>query len=107
VLSIGTGKELKKYDYRKAKGWGLIGWARPVLDILLSSSAEVVDYQLRRIFASAGAPNRYQRLEPGLHGANPDMDDASGKNISRLTDAANAFIEENIERLDGLVNALV
>ncbi|MDR3366450.1 MAG: patatin-like phospholipase family protein [Prevotellaceae bacterium] len=107
VLSIGTGKELKKYDYHKAKGWGLGGWARPVLDILLSSSAEVVDYQLRRIFAAAGAPHRYRRLEPALHGAKPDMDDASDKNISLLTDAANAFIEGNIENLDELAEEIL
>jgi hypothetical protein len=30
-----------------AKDWGLVGWARPMLDILLSASAEVVHYQMR------------------------------------------------------------
>jgi patatin-like phospholipase/acyl hydrolase len=100
ILSVGTGKERKKYDYNKAKDWGLIGWARPVVDILLSSSAEVVDYQMKRIFAASGRADNYIRLEPALGKAKPDMDDVAPDNIRRLIDTAHAFIEENIEQLD-------
>jgi hypothetical protein len=105
ILSIGTGKERKKYDYNKAKGWGLVGWARPVVDLLLSSSAEVVDYQMRQLFRSTGQGN-YIRLEPALAKAKADMDNASPANIQKLTDAAHAFIEENIERLDEIVQLI-
>jgi patatin-like phospholipase/acyl hydrolase len=107
VLSIGTGKERKKYDYDKAKNWGLLGWARPVVDILLSSSAEVVDYQMQKIFSAAGCPENYIRLEPALGKAQPDMDDVSDKNIEKLTEAAHAFIQENIERLEEIVEQLI
>jgi patatin-like phospholipase/acyl hydrolase len=107
VLSVGTGKERKKYDFNKAKDWGVIGWARPVVDILLSSSAEVVDYQMRKIFAAAKLPDRYVRLEPALAKAAPDMDDASDANIRKLADAAHAFIEANIEQLDKVVADLI
>jgi patatin-like phospholipase/acyl hydrolase len=107
VLSIGTGKERKKYDYDKAKDWGLLGWARPVVDILLSSSAEVVDYQMQKIFSAAGCPENYIRLEPALGKAQPDMDDASDKNIEKLTEASHAFIQENIERLEEIVEQLI
>jgi patatin-like phospholipase/acyl hydrolase len=106
VLSIGTGKERKKYDYDKAKKWGLLSWARPVVDILLSSSAEVVDYQMRKIFSAAGCPDNYIRLEPALGKAKPDMDDASDDNIQKLTDAGHAFIEENIERIEKVIEQL-
>jgi patatin-like phospholipase/acyl hydrolase len=106
ILSIGTGAERKKYDYSKAKGWGLVGWARPVVDMLLSSSAEVVDYQLRQLFAANGHANSYVRIEPSLGKAKPDMDDASPANIQRLIDAANACIEENLEALDCIAQKL-
>ena len=105
ILSVGTGKERKKYDYDKAKDWGLLGWARPVVDLLLSSSAEVVDYQMRQLFRSTGQGN-YIRLEPALAKAKADMDDASPANIQKLTDAAHAFIEENIERLDEIAKLI-
>jgi patatin-like phospholipase/acyl hydrolase len=39
IVSIGTGKEIKKYDYKKAQKWGIIGWAVPVLNILMSASS--------------------------------------------------------------------
>jgi hypothetical protein len=107
VLSIGTGKERKKYDCSKAQKWGLLGWARPVVDILLSSSAEVVDFQMRQIFSAAGRPDNYIRLEPAIGKAKPDMDDASDDNIQKLTDAAHAFIEENIERLENIVKIVI
>ncbi|GHT25104.1 patatin [Bacteroidia bacterium] len=112
ILSIGTGKERRKYDYNKAKDWGLVGWARPVVDLLLSSSAEVVDYQMRQLFGAnpslegRAGEGLYTRLEPALAKAKPDMDDASPANIQKLTDAAHAFIEENIERLDEVIKQI-
>ena len=107
VVSVGTGKEKKKYDYAKAKDWGAIGWARPVIDVLLSSSAEVVDYQVRQLFKTVGCSERYVRLEPALGKASPDMDDASDENIRQLKDAGAYFIHEQAEELDEIVNRLL
>jgi hypothetical protein len=124
LLSVGTGKERKKYDYQKAKDWGLVGWARPVVDLLLSSSAEVVDYQMRQLSNSpppnplpqgggtpspagrAGEGLHYVRFEPALAKAKPDMDDASAGNIQKLTDAAHAFIQENLEQIEDVAKRL-
>ena len=107
VVSIGTGKERKKYDYAKAKNWGAIGWARPMIDMLLSSSAEVVDYQMRQLFKAAGCSERYVRLEPEIGKASPDMDDASKQNIRHLKEAGEYFISENAEKLDQIVERLI
>ncbi len=106
IVSVGTGKEKKKYDYQKAKGWGAVGWARPVIDILLSASAEVVDYQMRQLFKVAGCKDCYVRLEPELGKAKPEMDDASDENISQLKDAGECFIKDYAEELDDIVNRL-
>ena len=106
IVSIGTGKEKKTSDYRKAKDWGAIGWTRPMIDILLSASAEVVDYQMRQRFKVAGCSDCYIRLEPGLGKAKPEMDDASDENIRQLIDAGEGFVKENVEKLDGIVQSL-
>jgi patatin-like phospholipase/acyl hydrolase len=106
IVSIGTGKAKEKYDYGKAKNWGAIGWARPLIDILLSASAEVVDYQLRQLFAVAECSDCYVRLEPELGKAKPDMDDASEENIAQLKDAGECFIKEHAEELDEIVGKL-
>ena len=106
IVSIGTGKQKQKYDHAKAKDWGAIGWARPMLDILLSSSAEVTDYQMRQLFQTAGCSDCYVRLEPELGKAKPEMDDASDENIRRLIDAGEYFINEHAETLDKIVERL-
>jgi len=107
IVSVGTGKEKKMYDYNKAKGWGAVGWAKPIIDILLSASAEVVDYQLRQLFAVAGCRDCYVRLEPELGKAKPDMDDATDDNILQLKDAAECYIKDHLEKLDNLVKRLI
>jgi len=107
MVSVGTGKERKTYDYRKAKDWGAIGWARPMIDILLSASAEVVDYQMQQLFKVARCSDCYVRLEPELGKAKPEMDDASNENIRQLIDAGACFIKDNANKLDRIVEQLV
>jgi patatin-like phospholipase/acyl hydrolase len=107
IVSIGTGKELKKYDYRKARTWGIIRWAVPVLNILMSASSEVGSYQVAQLFSVAGCEKNYVRIEPGLNKAAPDMDDASERNIDKLRDAGLYYIAENAEQLDAVVDKLM
>ena len=88
LVSIGTGLknglELPQYSYDKAQHWGLIGWARPVLDIMMAGVNETVDYQLKQMFDSVGKPENYFRLMPNIQRANTDMDDAAPKNLQFL-----------------------
>jgi patatin-like phospholipase/acyl hydrolase len=89
MVSIGTGlkngMELPRYDYQMAKDWGLIGWARPVLDIMMSGVSETVHYQLRQMFDAVGnAGTHYFRIMPEIIRASTDMDDASPANLQFL-----------------------
>ncbi len=107
VVSIGTGKEAKRYDYKKASKWGIAGWAVPVLNIMMSSSAEVVSYQVKQLFEVAGYEKNYLRMEPGLCRAKPDMDDVSSENLRNLKDAGFHYITENIKQLDHIIDTLI
>ncbi|MDR1346251.1 MAG: patatin-like phospholipase family protein [Bacteroidales bacterium] len=107
IVSIGTGKVIKQYDYQKAQKWGIIQWAVPVLNILMSASSEVGSYQVQQLFSVAGCASNYVRLEPGLNKAAPDMDDASQNNIEKLKDAGLYYISENVEMLDKIVDTIV
>ncbi len=107
IISVGTGKEKKKYDYKKAKDWGAVGWARPVIDILLSASAEVVDYQMKQLFKVAGCNDCYIRLDPEMGKAKPEMDDVSDENIRQLKDAGECYIKDHVEELDDIVDRLI
>ena len=107
LVSIGMGKESRSLNPKKASNWGVTGWAVPVVDILMTASPEVVSYQLTQLFEVSGCSDCYVRLEPELHKANPEMDDASKENIKNLKEAGAKYIAENKERLDKIVNELV
>jgi hypothetical protein len=104
IVSVGTGKEKKSYDYKDARNWATIGWAQPLLDILLSDS-EVVDYEMRLLFREH--PEGYVRLEPSLGNAKPDMDDASDENIRNLRQAGLDYIDSHRTELDKVVERLI
>ena len=107
VVSIGTGKVVKSYEYEKAKKWGVIRWAIPVIDMLQSSSAEVVSYQVDKLFDSEDCREQYIRIVPELYDVNHKMDDASSKNIVRLKEAGNKYIADNSSLLDEIVKLLI
>lgn len=107
IVSLGTGKEKKKYNYKKAGKWGLIGWARPVVDVLLSSSAEVVDYQMQKLFEASGCHDCYVRVDPELGKAKSEMDNASDENINHLKDAGYCYIKDHAEILDDIIDRLI
>ena len=106
MLSLGTGKVEKRYTYKEAKDWGPLGWAKPVLDIMMSGVAETVDYQLGQIFGSVNKTGQYVRIEPGLNGASPDLDDASGDNLKALRRAGRKCVRKNENELDRVAEEL-
>lgn len=85
ILSIGTGDCKKIYPYEKAKDRGLAAWVKPLIDIMMSGVAETVDYQVQKIYEAVEAERQYLRIDTTLmEGVNPDMDDASEKNLEAL-----------------------
>lgn len=107
VLSIGTGKERDEYDYKKAQNWGIAHWAIPVLNIMQTASAEIVDYHAKKMFASANNSENYFRIEPDLCNANFEMDDVSDENLKNLKDAALNYIAQHAEAMDVLVDKII
>lgn len=93
ILSLGTGRRPKKLTYGEIHNWGLAGWARPILDILMEGNAQTVDYQLRTIYSSLDKRGNYVRIDgdftdtiAGLDvdGLDSSMDNASAANMKRL-----------------------
>jgi len=58
LLSLGTGTNLRFIRGRRLD-WGLVQWARPLLDILFDGMMGIADYQCRQILGE-----RYHRLAP-------------------------------------------
>jgi len=108
-LSIGTGSDLKHFTFDKLRNAGLITWVPVLIDIMMSGNSETVDYHLRKIYETLQSPDKedYVRLSPHLHEASSEMDNASNKNITKLKEAGNLFVSENLDKLNLIAEKLI
>ena len=101
MLSLGTGSATEPIPFAKARSWGALEWARPIIDVVFDGSADVVDSVLERLIH-----DRYIRLQTRLDEASDDLDDASPENLAALRREAERLIAErsaDIDRLCALV----
>jgi uncharacterized protein len=102
LASLGTGEATRPIPYEQARDWGQLGWARPVIDVLLSGQPEVTDFQLSRLLG-----DRYVRLQTRLDTASDDLDDASPDNLRALRAEGERLVRERAADIDALCARLV
>jgi patatin-like phospholipase/acyl hydrolase len=102
LLSLGTGQRTRKRRYPDVRDWGLIEWARPILDVVFDGSSDAVDYQLRHALEDG----RYWRLQVELTDASDDLDDATEENLRDLRAHAEQLIETESATIDAVVAAI-
>ena len=108
ILSLGTGYEKQAYNYNQAKDWGMLGWIKPLISIMMSGVSEVVDYQLRQIYSAVKAPGQYLRINTEFPiNVNSDMDDASQGNLNALKELGTETAQIFDNQLDEFVKLLV
>ncbi len=90
LLSIGTGRTDRSIEYANSKRFGKIGWIKPLIHVMFSSSLDAVNYQLDQVIA-----DKYIRIQSQLKIASPDMDNITSKNIKSLQQEAKAMVEDN------------
>jgi patatin-like phospholipase/acyl hydrolase len=105
LVSIGTGDCKEDYSFENIRKKGAFSWLKPLMRIMMSTGADVMNEQLRQIFAAS--QGQYVRLEPCLHGADEAMDNACRENLLALYEAGLYYIERNKEMLDSLVEGLL
>lgn len=102
LASLGTGEQIRPIPYERARDWGALGWARPIIDVLLSSQAETASYQLGRLLGDG-----YVRLQTRLEIASDDLDDAGPGNLRDLRAEADRLVRRRSRDIDALCAALV
>ncbi len=107
ILSLGTGEVKTPYHYDQVKDWGGLGWVKPVIDILMSGTVEVADYQLRQMYKAVGAPNQYLRIQPPLAPQNSDLGNSDPANLHELVEIGERAAEQNDAALDDFVALLL
>jgi patatin-like phospholipase/acyl hydrolase len=105
IVSVGTGDRNDRITYARAKGWGLVGWARQIVPVMMDSVSEAVDYELDWIVGTSMTSKQY-RLEPKLTGVSNEMDDASPANMEKLRLLAERYLAENSAVIDEICSAL-
>lgn len=107
ILSIGTGNIDDPYSYDKAKDWGVVGWLKPLIDIMMSGVSQTVDYQLNQIYDAVEKPDQYLRISPDLYNAEASMDNASEENLKALKEAGTKNAQDNDDRLTSFAKLLI
>jgi len=89
LLSMGTGCDERPYLLSDARGWGLTGWARPILDILFSGQSDAADYQCAEILG-----RNFVSLQPGF-GDPIAMDATDARTFSTMEFYAGRVIDSS------------
>ncbi len=102
LVSLGTGQLTRPLPWEEVKDWGLLEWARPLIDVVFDGSSDVVDYQLTQVLGEG----RFLRFQTELTTASDDLDDASERNLRALRLTGERLIEEHARELDAAIAAL-
>ncbi|MCU7496352.1 MAG: patatin [Ignavibacteria bacterium] len=93
ILSLGTGRKSTTITYKECKNWGLIGWARPLVGIIMEGVSQTVDYQMQNIFESQNKKEDYLRIDG-------EFDDfRNGLAVDGLDSSLDCATYENMQKL--------
>lgn len=101
LVSLGTGSTTRRIPYHKARGWGIAGWAKPLLDIVFDGVSNTVDYQLKHLL-----PASYYRFQTNLDPRSDTMDNVSPDNLRALRVTAGNLIRSRQRDLEELAALL-
>jgi patatin-like phospholipase/acyl hydrolase len=109
VVSLGTGEPTAGIHSKDAKDWGLVGWARPLLDIVFEGVSDSVAFQAEQLSPPVEGERRYFRFQvelPELRTAIDDIDDARDATIRELRRVTERLIEDREDELAALCTML-
>jgi patatin-like phospholipase/acyl hydrolase len=95
MLSLGTGSATEPIPYAKARSWGALEWARPIIDVVFDGVADTIEFEAAMLMRE-----RYIRLQTHLTEASGDLDDASPQNLAALEREAARLIAEHDADID-------
>jgi len=107
VVSLGTGQLTDRLRYEKAAGWGVVQWARPLIDVVFDGVSDTVDFQLKRLLPRGeDGLRRYYRFQTELVEVSDAMDNVTPENMRDLKLLAQTMIDSEEERLFELYQRL-
>jgi hypothetical protein len=96
VVSVGTGDRQDAITFAQANKWGLVGWAKQIVPVLMDSVSEAVDFELTTLPECT-----YYRLQPlDLPPAAGQMDNVTPENLVTLQTIAKNYVASQSTLLD-------
>ncbi len=105
LVSVGTGGVKKEPTFGDLRKRGAVAWVKPLLQIMMSTGADLIDQQMAQLFAASSGS--YYRLEPCIHEADVAIDNACEENLLALYQAGLHYISTHQEQLDALAEELI
>ena len=110
LCAVGTGMNDREIPHEEAKDWGPLGWAKPVISVMMDGMSDSAHYHARRLLPDSEndtGEQRYFRFDIRLEDALDDMDAAHRANVIALSREADKIMERQSEELDRLAESLV
>ncbi len=116
LISLGTGRKPKSIRYNECKDWGLLGWARPVIEIMMEGVSQTVDYQIKTLFKASKCEGNYFRIDGtfgdtaarlDIAGLVPELDAADNTNMRRLQAFGTQLASNHSAELDRIADLLI
>jgi patatin-like phospholipase/acyl hydrolase len=103
MVSVGTGAPTRPLPYEEVREWGLVHWARPLLNLTFDGINHAVNHQLKHLLA----PHAYYRLQAHVDYKHMRLDDVGHANLITMRDAAAKLIAERDRDFDALCEQLI
>lgn len=110
LCAVGTGMNDRKIPYQEAKDWGPLGWAKPIVSVMMDGMSDSANYHVRKLLPdSSGDPRaqRYFRFDICLEDALDDLDAAHQANVLALSAEANKIVNSQADELGRLAEILI
>ncbi|MGB0935216.1 MAG: patatin-like phospholipase family protein [Alphaproteobacteria bacterium] len=100
VVSLGTGKKNISINPDRAKNWGLLGWAKPIMPVFLNAQSQADNRDLSLL----SGENLF-RFQSALSKADPALDaiGRNGRNLKNLRHDAEQMMIENKSQFKRLI----
>jgi uncharacterized protein len=104
LVSLGTGSQTSEHaiDFDDARDWGILEWARPLIDVIFDGVADTVDYQATQLLQAG-----YVRFQSPLRHASEALDDASKQNLANLQRDGAELVREHSAAIDDVCSRLL
>jgi uncharacterized protein len=103
MVSIGTGVPTRPFPYEEVREWGLVHWARPLLDLTFDGINHAVNHQLEHLLR----PHAYYRLQAEIGRKHLPLDDVDPTSLKTMRDAAAKLIAERDRDFDAICERLL